>query len=158
MSNALKFSRKQGEVVIKVEKYQPTEEELWGIGAGGAGNGAHGGHGGAHVASHGATPSGSPHGDNDAFANHSSAYGSATPHSRSPSSTSPSSASCSSSTDTYLKFYIIDGGCGIPRSKQHRLFQAFSQVDASDSRKHGGTGSATPTRECCAAATVSCGS
>lgn len=40
----------------------------------------------------------------------------------------------------YLKFSVQDFGCGIPRNKQHRLFHAFSQVDASDTRKYGGTG------------------
>ena len=40
----------------------------------------------------------------------------------------------------YLKFSVQDFGCGIPRNKQHHLFHAFSQVDASDTRKFGGTG------------------
>jgi len=39
-----------------------------------------------------------------------------------------------------LGFKIIDTGIGIPNDKVKRLFKAFSQVDASITRKHGGTG------------------
>ncbi|AOT07830.1 response regulator [Pseudoalteromonas luteoviolacea] len=35
---------------------------------------------------------------------------------------------------------IIDSGIGIPLSKQHKLFETFSQVDSSTTRKYGGTG------------------
>jgi CheY-like chemotaxis protein len=39
-----------------------------------------------------------------------------------------------------LHFSICDTGIGIPPERADRLFQAFSQVDASTSRKYGGTG------------------
>jgi CheY-like chemotaxis protein len=39
-----------------------------------------------------------------------------------------------------LKFQIRDTGPGIPADRMDRLFQAFSQVDASITRRHGGTG------------------
>jgi signal transduction histidine kinase/ligand-binding sensor domain-containing protein/DNA-binding response OmpR family regulator len=39
-----------------------------------------------------------------------------------------------------LTFEIIDTGIGIPEDKLSRLFQAFSQVDNSTTRKYGGTG------------------
>jgi two-component system sensor histidine kinase/response regulator len=44
--------------------------------------------------------------------------------------------------DTYvtIRFRVIDTGIGIPKSRMHRLFQSFSQVDASHTRKYGGTG------------------
>ncbi len=49
--------------------------------------------------------------------------------------------------DTYSKgelcdltFFIKDSGIGIPRKKQSTLFQPFSQVDSSITRKYGGTG------------------
>lgn len=41
---------------------------------------------------------------------------------------------------TILKFSVQDTGIGIPHDKKHRLFTAFSQVDASTTRKFGGTG------------------
>jgi CheY-like chemotaxis protein len=41
---------------------------------------------------------------------------------------------------TRLEFSIRDTGIGIPQERMDRLFQAFSQVDASTSRKYGGTG------------------
>jgi PAS domain S-box-containing protein len=39
-----------------------------------------------------------------------------------------------------LHFSVCDTGIGIPQDRVDRLFQAFSQVDASTSRKYGGTG------------------
>jgi two-component system, sensor histidine kinase and response regulator len=39
-----------------------------------------------------------------------------------------------------LHFSVQDTGLGIPRDRLHRLFQSFSQVDTSTTRKYGGTG------------------
>ncbi len=39
-----------------------------------------------------------------------------------------------------LEFTVKDSGIGIPKDKFHRLFQSFSQVDSSTTRKYGGTG------------------
>ena len=39
-----------------------------------------------------------------------------------------------------LHFIVNDTGCGIASDKFERLFQAFSQVDSSTTRKYGGTG------------------
>ena len=39
-----------------------------------------------------------------------------------------------------VEFVVGDTGCGIPQDRMARLFQSFSQVDASTSRKYGGSG------------------
>jgi signal transduction histidine kinase/CheY-like chemotaxis protein len=43
-------------------------------------------------------------------------------------------------TQLILEFDVRDTGIGIPEDKLNRLFKAFSQVDASTTRKYGGTG------------------
>ena len=43
-------------------------------------------------------------------------------------------------TSQLLHFSVRDTGIGIPIERMDRLFQSFSQVDASTARKYGGTG------------------
>ncbi len=47
---------------------------------------------------------------------------------------------CENEGDDSLRFEVQDFGIGIPKDRQDRLFQCFSQVDASNNRRHGGTG------------------
>ncbi|MCO6451639.1 MAG: GAF domain-containing protein [Caldilineales bacterium] len=52
----------------------------------------------------------------------------------------PSHLTPDTSAHDTLLFSVRDTGIGIPADRINRLFQAFSQVDASTSRKYGGTG------------------
>jgi len=41
---------------------------------------------------------------------------------------------------TWLELAVVDSGIGIPAAKQALIFERFSQVDASSTRRHGGSG------------------
>ena len=57
-----------------------------------------------------------------------------------PGGESASAASGFASGASPLHFTVRDTGIGIPTDRLNRLFRAFSQVDASTTRKYGGTG------------------
>jgi signal transduction histidine kinase/ActR/RegA family two-component response regulator len=44
------------------------------------------------------------------------------------------------SSELMLRISVTDTGIGIPAEERHRLFQKFTQLDGSASRRHGGTG------------------
>ena len=46
-------------------------------------------------------------------------------------------------TGAKIHFTIKDTGTGIPKDKQEEIFESFTQVDASTTRKYGGSGLGT---------------
>jgi CheY-like chemotaxis protein len=45
-----------------------------------------------------------------------------------------------SGTNVYIKFNVTDSGIGIPKEKQDKIFDSFTQANADTTRKYGGTG------------------
>lgn len=45
-----------------------------------------------------------------------------------------------SQTNSHVEFHVNDSGCGVPANKVHTIFEKFTQVDSSPTRKSGGTG------------------
>lgn len=50
------------------------------------------------------------------------------------------SASADASTEARLRFEVSDEGPGVPAEERDRIFDRFHQLDASETRRHGGTG------------------
>jgi len=120
LSNAIRFSKKGGEVVVSVEPYSPAAHELL-----------------PRPSPRHRTSATDSQSNEDERASRSASQRDLVKQSR---NDAPDEHEQKQTDHIYLKFSVQDSGCGIPKSKHHRLFRAFSQVDASDTRKHGGTG------------------
>jgi len=44
----------------------------------------------------------------------------------------------------YIQFQVVDSGIGIPKEFHEKIFERFRQVEAADTRKHGGNGLGLP--------------